>query len=348
MSIVTDLESFYQGKRVAVTGGASFIGSHLTELLVRHGASVTVIDDLSSGKTENLAAVGSDVEFVRQDLRAEERATALLAPAEIVFHLAAQHGGRGYIESHPVECMNNMVLDHAVFQAAARGKAEKIIFASSACVYPTVLQSSNKALNLLKESDANFEEPGKAFSDGEYGWAKLMGELQLRAFHKQYGMHGIACRIFTAYGERENESHAVIALMAKALRKLDPYPIWGDGLQTRNFTYVGDTVMGLALAGAKLEKYEAINVGTETHHTIMDLIEIIFRELDWRPASIDRQLDKPVGVLSRAADISRSRRLLGWAPGFPLEEGVHRTLQWYAQETRRGQSGDLETLLVER
>ena len=347
MRVGETLNSFYRGKKVAVTGGASFIGSHLVELLLKSGATVTVIDDLSSGRMENLKAVFSDLHFVQQDLRVEDKAAQLLAPAEIVFHLAAQHGGRGYIESHPVECLNNLVLDHITFQAAARGKTEKIIFASSACAYPTVLQSSTRTLNLLKESDANFDEPGKAFADGEYGWAKLMGELQLRAIYKQYGISGIACRIFTAYGERENESHAVIALIAKALRKLDPYPIWGDGLQTRNFTYVQDTVTGLALAGARLEKFETINVGTDTHHTIIELIETIFELLEWRPKTIDRQLDKPVGVLSRAADVTKCRQLLGWSPGYPMPQGVKNTLEWYARETR-AEDRNLDDLLVQR
>ena len=138
----------------------------------------------------------------------------------------------------------------------------KIVFASSACVYPTNLQSDKDSRFLLREADANFEEPGKAFADGEYGWAKLMGELQLRAFCKQFGLSGIVCRIFTAYGERENESHAVIALIAKAAARLDPFPIWGDGLQTRNFTYVQDTVTGMALAGATLNGFDVVNIGS--------------------------------------------------------------------------------------
>jgi UDP-glucose 4-epimerase len=142
-----------------------------------------------------------------------------------------------------------MLLDHVVFAAAADAGVRKIVLASSACVYPTNLQADEKSRLLLRGEDANFEEPGKAFPDGEYGWAKLMGELQLRAFCKQKGISGVGCRIFTAYGERENESHAVIALIAKAAARLDPFPIWGDGLQTRNFTYVQDTVTGMALGG---------------------------------------------------------------------------------------------------
>jgi UDP-glucose 4-epimerase len=347
-AVETALTSFYNGKKALVTGGASFIGSHLVELLVKSGARVTVADDLSSGKVEHLAAVSSSVEMLRCDLRDVENARAACDGQQIVFHLAAAHGGRGYIDTHPVECTNNMLLDHVVFAAAAKAHVEKIVHASSACTYPINLQEKDTDRILLKEDDANFEEPGKAFSDGEYGWAKLMGELQLRAFYKQFGIPGVACRIFTAYGERENESHAVIALIAKAVAKMDPFPIWGNGLQTRNFTYVEDTVTGMALAGAKLHKFDTINLGTDQHNTILELIEEIFRVLGWRPNAIEKQMDKPVGVKSRAADLVKCREKLGWVPRVALREGVERTTLWYAKTAGSMKAAELEQKLMER
>jgi UDP-glucose 4-epimerase len=342
------LTSYYNGKKVLVSGGASFIGSHLTELLVKHGAVVTVADDFSSGKLEHLSGVKGKIEVLRCDLRDFENARAACDGQQVVFHLAAAHGGRGYIDTHPVECTNNMLLDHTVFSAAAKMRVERIVHASSACVYPINLQASDSERILLKESDANFEEPGKAFSDGEYGWAKLMGELQLRAFFKQYGIPGVGCRIFTAYGERENESHAVIALIAKAVAKMDPYPIWGNGLQTRNFTYVEDTVTGMAMAGAKLPHFDVINVGTDQHHTILELIEEIFRCVGWRPKTIEKQLDKPIGVKSRAADLTKCREKLGWVPRVGLKEGVERTVAWYVKTQGALKANELENKLMER
>jgi UDP-glucose 4-epimerase len=342
-----ELDGFYRGRTVLITGGASFIGSHLTELLLRAGARVTVVDDLSSGSLENLSDVLQDIRFLRGDLRVPEMARQAAHGQDIVFHLAAKHGGRGYIDTHPVECTNNMLLDHTVFAAAAAA-AQTIVFASSACVYPTHLQASDTDRRLLAEADANFDEPGKAFADGEYGWAKLMGELQLRAFVKQYGITGVACRIFTAYGERENESHAVLALIAKAVARWDPFPIWGNGLQTRNFTHVQDTSMGLALAGARLSGFDVINVGTDQHHTILQLLEEIFRAIGWEPAEIRTELDKPVGVKSRAADLTKSREQLGWAPRVSLAEGVRRTALWYGATYGTSRVGQLADLLMER
>ena len=348
MDVKDRLRTAFAGQGILVTGGASFIGSHLAELLVDAGGVVTVADNLSSGKLENLAALRTRIKFLKGDLRDPQFAKVASSGQSIVFHLAASHGGRGYIETHPVECTNNMLLDHTVFAAAAAAGTAKIVFASSACVYPTNLQADTESRLLLREADANFEEPGKAFADGEYGWAKLMGELQLRAFCKQFGLSGIACRIFTAYGERENESHAVIALIAKAAARLDPFPIWGDGLQTRNFTYVQDTITGMALGGVLLDGFDVINVGTENHYTILDLLEEIFRIVDWRPKVIERQLDKPVGVKSRAADISKCREQLGWVPSYTLREGVERTTTWYLNAFGRRDAQIIERLLMER
>ena len=337
----------YEGERVLVTGGASFIGSHLVELLLHSGARVVVADDFSSGSTGNLEAVTGDIEVVTGDLRDPMVAARALRGHDTVFHLAAMHGGRGYIDTHPVECTNNMLMDHVVFSAAALAGVGRIVHASSACVYPVDLQASDSERLLLHEDDAGFNEPGKAFADGEYGWAKLMGELQLRAFHKQYGVDGIAARIFTAYGERENESHAVVALIAKAAARLDPYPVWGDGRQTRNFTYVRDTVLGLALAG-RLRGYQVLNVGSSEHHTILELMDVIFDRLGWRPDDLDLQLDKPVGVRSRASDNARIQELTGWEPRTPLADGVGSTLDWYVETTPPERLEDLESRLMAR
>jgi UDP-glucose 4-epimerase len=175
-----------------------------------------------------------------------------------------------------------------------------------------------------------------------------MGELQLRAFCKQFDLLGIACRIFTAYGERENESHAVIALIAKAGARLDPFPIWGDGLQTRNFTYVQDTVTGMAIAGATLNGLEVVNIGTDLHYTILDLIHEIFFCMRWEPKKIEKQLNKPVGVNSRAADMTKCRDRLSCVPTHSLTEGIRRTVDWYLLSYKDRDEKTLERRLMER
>lgn len=322
---------FWAKKQVLVTGGASFIGSHLVELLVDAGAKVRVADDLSSGRLENLAAVMKNIDFLKGDLRNKPFAEKACKGMQVVFHLAASHGGRGYIDTHPVECATNMILDGTVFEAAHEAGVDRICFASSACVYPVNLQDNPKTGNLvyLQEDWSNPFVPGKAAADGEYGWAKLMGELALNAYHKQYGQKCVSCRIFTSYGDRENETHAVVALIAKAFIKMDPFVIWGTGKQDRNFTFVGDTAKGLMLAAEKITDGSPVNVGTAEHVTIDELAEIIFRLTGFRPDKIAHDAGKPVGVFSRAANNERCRKLLGWEPSISVEEGVRRTIKWY-------------------
>lgn len=337
--------------RVLVTGGASFIGSHLVDRLVELGAQVRVADDLSSGRLDNLAASIDRVDFRQGDLRERAFARSALDGCRVVFHLAACHGGRGFIDTHPADCATNMVLDGVVFDEAHRAGVERVCFASSACVYPVQLQVAPTTGNTvyLREEWADPFKDGGASSDGEYGWAKLMGEMTLRAYAKQYGLKSVSCRLFTAYGERENETHAVIALIAKAFVRMDPYEIWGDGQQTRNFTYVGDIVEGMIRAAERIDDGSAINVGTAEHVKIVECARMIFALMGWEPSRLRFDTTKPVGVYSRAADLTRTRARLDWEPRMSVAEGLRRTVQWYVSTRRREDIAErLGVLLTER
>jgi nucleoside-diphosphate-sugar epimerase len=343
--------SFWNGKKVLVTGGASFIGSHLTEKLVELGASVRVADDFSSGKREHLDAVKDKIEIMDGDLRHHSVAAEAVKGMEVVFHLAANHGGRGYIDTHPVECSSNLILDGVVFEAAHAAGVDRICFTSSACVYPQHLQEERieGGKIFLKEEDADPFETGKANADLEYGWAKLMGEMTLQAYHRQHGLKAVSCRLFTAYGERENETHAVIALVAKAFAEMDPYEIWGTGEQDRNFTYVGDIVEGIIRASERITDGSAINVGTAEHITINDAAKEIMGIMGYQPKEIFHDTSKPVGVFSRAADLTRVRSLLGWEPQVTFKEGIKKTIDWYVATFDKDHvKANLDRLLNER
>ncbi|MFB6281524.1 MAG: NAD-dependent epimerase/dehydratase family protein, partial [Haloferacaceae archaeon] len=214
----------FAGETVLVTGGASFIGSHLVEELVARDADVRVADDLSSGERDNLAAVADRVDVHEGNLKRWSFADEVTTGVDRVFHLAADHGGRGYIANYPANCATNMALDNIVFETAVQNGVEKLTFASSACVYPTDIQQERER---LREEMVSFEERGGAYADESYGWAKLMGELSLQSFHEQYGVDASSVRIFTAYGPRENETHAIIALIAKAFAGQEPFQVWG-------------------------------------------------------------------------------------------------------------------------
>lgn len=322
---------YWNGKKVLVTGGASFIGSHLVDKLVSLGATVCVADNLSSGKLENLQDSMNSIKFQKGDLGDRAFARNVIEGNETVFHLAACHGGRGFIDTHPADCASNLVLDGIVFDEAWQARVERVCYASSACVYPVQHQKkpvAGKTIYLKEEWADPFKEGG-ASADGEYGWAKLMGEMALRAYWKQYGMKSVSCRLFTAYGERENETHSIIALIAKAFIQMDPYEVWGDGQQDRNFTYVGDTVDGMMRAAEKIEDATAVNLGTAEHIKIIDVVNMIFKETGFSPQSISYDTSKPVGVFSRAADLTQTRDLLNWEPMTSFEDGLRRTIKWY-------------------
>jgi len=343
--------SYWNSAKVLVTGGASFISSHLVDKLVSLGAKVRVADDLSSGRLKNLEDSLDQIEFHQGDLRDRDFTREMMKDIEFVFHLAACHGGRGFIDTHPADCASNLVLDGIVFDEARHAKVERVCFASSACVYPTNLQAApvNGKTIYLEEAWADPFKEGCAAADGEYGWAKLMGEMTLRAYWKQYGMKSVSCRFFTAYGERENESHAVIALIAKAFVGMDPYEIWGDGQQDRNFTYVSDIVDGMIRAAEKIEDASAVNIGTAEHIKIIDAVKLIFAETGFTPKSLNFDTSKPVGVFSRAADLTQTRARLGWEPTTSFADGLQRTIKWYYNSRDVSKvRAHLDVLLTER
>ena len=324
----------WKGRPVLITGGASFIGSHLVDGLVQRGAVLRVVDDLSSGHLENIKGHvdAGRVEFVRADLKEPGVAQKMVDGMATVFHLAADHGGRGYVDLHQAACASNMMLDGLVFDAAWRAKVEKIVFASSGCVYPTELQTDPGQIVYLKE-----DLVGPPYdADKMYGWAKLMGEMTLRAYCTDRGMKAASCRYFTVYGDRGHENHAVIAMIARAFLGENPFEVWGNGEQIRNWTHVSDIVEGTIRAAEKIDDGTAINLGTMERTRVIDAVHEVLKYTGHR-AEIKFLLDMPTGPLNRVADNALAKRLLGWEPGTKFVDGLHRTIDWYFKTKDRAQ-----------
>jgi UDP-glucose 4-epimerase len=191
---------------------------------------------------------------------------------------------------------------------------------------------------------------GAALADGEYGWAKFMGEMALKGYHKQYGTKGVSCRLFTVYGPRENESHAIIAFIAKAMIEQNPYEVWGSGQQDRNFTYVSDIVEGLKLACENITDCRSINIGTSEITKIADAVQTVCDIMGYQPADgffFDRS--KPEGVHARAADTTNQKLWLGWQPTVSFKDGIAKTIKWYqANRTADELRENFERKLFER
>jgi nucleoside-diphosphate-sugar epimerase len=331
---------------VLVTGGASFIGSHLVDALVARGARVRVVDDLSSGRIDNLKQYfeHGGIEFQTPNLTDPGVATKVLDGISVVFHLAADHGGRGYVDLHQAACATNLTLDGLLFRACHRAGVEKVVYASSGCVYPNHLQGDPKELLYLTE-----DMVGPPYdADNMYGWAKLMGEMSLRAYYKDLGLKSASCRYFTVYGERGHENHAVIAMIARAFVRQDPFVVWGTGEQIRNWTHVSDIVSGTILAAEKIEDGTAINLGTMERTRVIDAVHEVLRYTG-HTARIELRPEMPTGPLNRVADNALARKLLGWEPQMTFMDGLHQTIDWYFATKDREQVGaQLDRRLTER
>ena len=340
------VNNFWCKTNVLVTGGASFIGSHLVDQLISLGATVRVVDDLSSGTITNIQShITSDrIKFIKGDLRDHKILELAMQGIDIVFHLAADHGGRGYVELHQTDTANNFVIDGLVFKEALKQKVHKVVYASSGCIYPNFLQKNvNKEL-YLKEDMAR--PPYDC--DNLYSWAKMMAELQLKASYREHGLMSVSCRFFTVYGPRGIENHAIMALIAKAFIRQDPFEVWGNGKQVRNWTYVDDIVRGMILAAEKVNDSTSINLGTQERIKVIDAVKMIFDYFKFHP-KIDFQLHMPVGPVNRVADNSLAKELLGWEPKTKFSEGLITTIDWYIKNHEITKTKDkLHTLLVNR
>ena len=312
--------------KVLVTGGASFIGSHLTHALVERGASVRVVDNLSSGQLSNIQThvESGQVEFIQADLTDPGIAQQAADGARVVFHLAADHGGRGYVELHQAACATNLALDGMLFRACHQAGVEKVVYASSGCVYPNHLQTDPGQLLFLTEDMVG--PPCDA--DNMYGWAKLMGEMTLQAFCRDWGMKSASCRYFTVYGERGHENHAVIAMIARAFVGQNPYVVWGNGEQIRNWTHVDDIVAGTIKAAENIDDGTAINLGTMERTRVIDAVHEVLRYTGHN-AEIELHPEMPTGPMNRVADNSLGKQLLGWEPEVRFMDGLRRTIDWY-------------------
>jgi nucleoside-diphosphate-sugar epimerase len=336
----------WRGKKVLVTGGTSFIGSSLVDALVQRRATVRVVDNLSSGRLENIAShvAARAVEFLQGDLLDANVAARAVSGMSVVFHLAADHGGRGYVDLHNVECSTNLILDGQVFREAAKAKVERVVYASSGCVYPNYRQTNPKEELYLTE-----DLVGPPYdSDNMYGWAKLMGEFTLRHYAARGLLRGASCRYFTVYGPRGKEDHAVIAMIARAFTRQNPFEVWGTGEQIRNWTYIDDIVEGTIRAAERIDDGTAVNLGTTERIRVADAALMILERMH-----IDAPLkflpNMPTGPYNRVASNRLAKQLLDWEPQILFREGLGRTIEWYIKNRDRTEvQRTLETMLTER
>lgn len=288
--IAPAVASWYINKKVLVTGGAGFIGSHLVEALVSYGAQVTIIDDFSTGSDNNIAAVADTVTIIRGSITDPALAALACQGQEIIFHLAAVVS---VVESiaDPIHCNTiNSAGTLTILQAARNAGCNRMIFSSSAAVY------GNR--------EGTVAEDAPCLPTSMYGVSKLMGEQYCRLYSMQYGVNTIALRYFNVYGPRQRADSpysGVIARFTQRLQANQSITIFGDGNQTRDFVPVSIVVQANLIAGTMTEKYqgEAINVGLSKELSINTLLKILQSEFPGYNAPI-------VHETARSGDIRHS------------------------------------------
>jgi UDP-glucose 4-epimerase len=302
-----------------VTGGAGFIGSHLVESLIKSGRLVRVLDNFSTGHRENLAHLSPAAEVIDGDVSDAAAAARAVAGVAVVFHLAArasvQYSVENPLGSHEA-CATGTL---QVLDAARKAGVRRVVYAGSASAYG------------IPAGDVQTEaEPLRALSP--YAAAKLAGEFYCQSFAAAYGLETVVLRFFNIFGPRQRADSpysGVIALFADALMKRRTPRIFGDGLQSRDFTYVGDVVQALTRAaetpGIGGRTY---NVGTGRATTLLELLAALERLLGTHTTA-EHAPARAGDIRHSRADISAIRRDLGYEPAFTFEEGLRRTLEWY-------------------
>jgi UDP-glucose 4-epimerase len=304
--------------RCVVTGGAGFIGSHLVDRLVADGHDVAVLDDLSTGCLENLARSFDRVRFVRADVRDRSALAEAMRGAEVVFHQAALAAVARSVDRPEHVHAVNVDGTLRVLVAARDARVRRIVFASSSSVY-------GDAASAAKHEDL----PVAPLSP--YAATKAAGESYLQAFQATYGLEGVALRYFNVYGDRQSPRStyaAVVPLFLDALRTGRAVRVFGDGRQTRDFTYVGDVVDAVVLAAVAPPPATGrpINVAGGRPASVLELASTLAEVLG-SPLRLEHAPARRADVRHSCADVGRARDVLGWTARTDLRRGLERTVE---------------------
>lgn len=313
-------------ERVVVCGAGGFIGGHLVKYLRDRGIRVERAVDIKP--LDEWYQVSEGVENLVLDLSEKDNAYRAASGMDVVFQLAADMGGMGFIERHKAECMLSVLINTHMLMAARDLGATRFFYSSSACVYNGDKQR-NPNVTALKEEDAY-----PALPEDGYGWEKLFSERMCRHFEEDFGLQCRVARFHNVYGPlgtwtggREKAPAAICRKVLEAKHSNHKeIEIWGDGKQTRSFMYIDDCLKG-ALAILESEIHEPINLGSSELVTINQLVDLVE---DIAGVNLKRRYDlgAPKGVNGRNSDNTKIREYLGWEPSIRLCDGMAKTYQW--------------------
>ena len=306
---------------ILVTGGAGFIGSHIAEAAVERGDRVRVLDNLCTGNRDNLRAVQNDVEFYEADICNEAAVRQALQGVDVVFHHAALASVPLSVE-RPLEvnqaCVTGTLM---VLNEARRAGVRRLVYAASSSCYGDLPYSANREKDLPKPLSP-------------YAVAKLAGEYYANAFYQTYGLETVCLRYFNVFGPRQDPDSpysAVIPIFLKRILSGERPIIYGDGLQSRDFTYVADIVNGNFLAAsvdASQVAGRSFNLAAGKSTSLLTLLEMLQRYLGTSVEPIFER-PRPGDIRDSMADISETMRCLGYEPQVSFEQGLERSIEYY-------------------
>lgn len=319
---------------VVVTGGGGFIGGHLVAELRRRGFER--IRSVDVKPFDQWYQLFDDIENLELDLREKEACEQAVDGAVEIFNLAADMGGMGFIENNKAFCMLSVLINTHMLMAAKEARAKRFMFGSSACVYAADKQTSAEVTALV-ESDAYPAMP----EDG-YGWEKLFGERMCRHFQEDFGLEVRLPRFHNVYGPhgtyaggREKAPAAICRKVIEAeLSGEHVIEIWGDGEQTRSFTYIDDTIDGIFRI-MESDFSAPINLGSSQLVSINQLVGIV-EEIAGIKLERRYDLSAPQGVRGRNSDNTVIKQVLGWEPSIALEDGMAKTYAWIREQMTSG------------
>jgi nucleoside-diphosphate-sugar epimerase len=317
---------------VLVTGAGGFIGGHLMTALAESGHQVRGVD---VKPFDDWYQLPTGAELLELDVSRRENCERAVDGIATVYNLAADMGGMGFIENHRAECMLSVLINTHMLQAAVEAKVDRFFYSSSACVYAAGKQGSPDVV-ALREEDAYPAMP----EDG-YGWEKLFSERMCRHFLEDYGLktrvgryHNVYGPLGTYDGGREKAPAAICRKVAESvLLGTNEIEIWGDGEQTRSFTYIDDCVTGTLLVTSG-ESSEPVNIGSSELVTINQLVGTV-EAIAGVALKRNYRLDAPQGVRGRNSDNTKIKEIYGWEPSVSLLEGLSKTYAWVFEQVAR-------------
>jgi len=334
-----------QASRCLVTGGAGFIGSHVAERLVALGHAVRVVDDLSTGDAANLAGLDGELEFLRGDLCQPAVCRRAVAGIDVVFHLAALPSVPRSLNDPWASHAANVNATVRLLEACRAATVKRIVYSSSSSVY-----GDTAALPKTESAEPRPRSP--------YAASKLAGEQYVLAFARAGLIEGVALRYFNVFGPRQSPHSAyaaVIPVFLRAALEQREALLFGDGAQTRDFTYVDNVVDANILAATapgEMVSGSVLNVGAGVQTSLLGLIDIV-EKITGRRLAYRRLPAREGEVRDSLASLERAGRLLGYRPHVALAEGLRRTWAWFEQRRspaapRRKQRAGLRAAVVVR